>query len=66
MSHKYAKTYECPACGYDIEIPKDCLSDKKDSCRGGSCDKEFGIDWDADNEDGIWTDKTKLYPLTMP
>ena len=61
--HEFNKIYECPDCGYDIQIPKDCLSDKNESCRCQSCEKEFTIDWDADNEDGIWTDKTKLIPL---
>lgn len=63
MSHRYPKTYECPACEYDIEVPRDLIAGKPDECICHGCDGEFSIDWDADCEDGIWTDKTKLHPL---
>ena len=55
------KTYDCPSCGDNIKIPSDCLSDKNEDCCCSNCGVEFTIDYDAEFEDGMWRDRTKLF-----
>lgn len=58
-------SYHCPDCDSEIDIPDDCLTTLNNTCRCKECGSEFVIDWDADFENGMWHDKTKLYPITI-
>jgi len=57
------KSYSCLGCGEDIRIPEDCLTTKNDTARCPRCSVEYVIDYDAEFEDGVWRDKTKLHEL---
>jgi len=56
-----SRTYSCPACNYDIHIPRDCIDLDQKICLCDSCEKEFDIEYDAEQEDdGRWRDWTTL------
>jgi len=51
------QTYTCPECQDDIE----CDENAKDATCS-SCKSKFVIEHDADHDEGVWRDRTKLIP----
>lgn len=58
-----SKPFECSVCYSEMLVDLARLDVKKPRAKCPHCNAVFGVDCDADFENGTWTDRTKLYRI---